>query len=73
MEMSLERVKSVQSYNKDTRNIDVIDVVIVSLLLTLNIFHTLFECFHCLFWTDKYRVACFIIQTINNDKVYNNI
>ena len=36
-------VKYVQVNNKDSA----IGVVLVSLLLTLNIFHTLFQCFYC--------------------------
>ena len=34
-----------------------IDVVLVSLLLTLIIFHTLFYCFYCLLWTCKTFMA----------------
>ena len=30
-------------------------MVLVSLLLTLNIFHTLFKCFHRWLWTSKWR------------------
>ena len=33
---------------------DVIDVILVSLLLTLNKFHILFRCFHCWLWTSKF-------------------
>ena len=39
-------VKYVQSYLKKHQN-DAKDVVLASLLLTLNIFHTLFLCFYC--------------------------
>ena len=35
---------------------DVIDLVLVSLLLTLKRFHTLFWCFHCWLLTSKYRL-----------------
>ena len=31
----------------------VIDVVLVFLLLTVNIFHTFFRCFYCWIWTSK--------------------
>ena len=33
------------------------NVVLVSLLLTLNIFHSLFRCFYCWFWTSKCRLG----------------
>ena len=33
------------------------DVFLVSLLLTLNIFHTLFYCFYCYFWAGKCRLG----------------
>ena len=36
---------------------DVIDVVLVSSLLSLNRFHTLFKCFHCLLWPSQYCIA----------------
>ena len=39
-------VKYVQKNTKKYQN-DAIDVVLMSLLLTLNIFHTFFYCFHC--------------------------
>ena len=32
-------------------------VVLVSLLLTLIIFHKFFHCFHCWLWTSKYRLG----------------
>ena len=35
----------------------VIRVVLVSLLLTLNIFHTLFYCFYCWLWVGKCRLS----------------
>ena len=38
---------------------DAIDVVSVSFLLTLNRFHTLFQCFHCWIWTSKCRLQRF--------------
>ena len=41
--------------NRHTRTIL---VVLVSLLVTLNIFHTLFCCFYCWFWTSKCRLGC---------------
>ena len=28
------------------------------IMLALNIFHTLFYCFHCCFWAGKYRLGC---------------
>ena len=42
--------------NKNTR-ICHWDVFLVSLLLTLNKFHTLFWCFHGWFWTGKYQLG----------------
>ena len=38
---------TVQSQQRIGQNNDVNDVILVSLLLTLSIFHTLFCCFHC--------------------------
>ena len=40
--------KSVESQQQKHQN-DLIDVVLMYFLLTLNIFHTLFCCFHCCF------------------------
>ena len=40
--------------NRSTKNCDVIDVVLVFLLLTLNIFRIFFECFYCWLWISKY-------------------
>ena len=34
---------------------------LISLLLTLNRSHTLFYCFHCWFWTGKFRQSIIII------------
>ena len=42
--------------NKGSR-IDVIDVVLVSWLLTLSRFYTLFWCFHCWLWICKCRLG----------------
>ena len=36
---------------------DVIDFIVVSLLLTLNIFHKLFWCFYCWLWTSKWQLC----------------
>ena len=36
---------------------DVIDIVLVSLLLTLNIFHIFFYCFYCWLWTGNYLLG----------------
>ena len=38
---------------------NVIDVVLLLLLLTLNKFHTLLWCFHCRLWTNKHRLGKF--------------
>ena len=53
-------------------NKNVNDVELVSLLLTLSRFHILLWCFHCWFWTGKYRLVmllkvftspfCFVLQ-----------
>ena len=40
-----------------------------SLLLTLNIFHTFFQCFYCLLWTSK----CLLGRTVSVYKCGNNI
>ena len=49
--------------NKDTRKTSVTLLLLLSmsLLLTLNIFHILFWCFHCWLWTSKCRLSssCF--------------
>ena len=45
-------------YSKDNRNTP------LSLLLTLNIFHTLFKCFYCYLWTCNYRHDYFQIEQI---------
>ena len=37
---------------------------LISLLLTLNRSHTLFYCFHCWFWTGKFRQSIIIICQI---------
>ena len=43
--------------NKDTRQNDVDDVVLLSLLLTWNRFHTLIWCFYCWLWTSKCQLG----------------
>ena len=43
---------------------DVMDVVLLSLLLTLNRLHTLFWCFHCWVWTSK----CQLLQKVTSAK-----
>ena len=46
--------------NKDKRHIGV--VVLVSLLLTLNIFHFLFWCFYCKLWEGKWRLGYYNLE-----------
>ena len=41
-------------------------VVLVSLLLTLNRFHTLFWFFYCLLWTSKCRLGFFFRAPVND-------
>ena len=43
---------------------DVMDVVLLSLLLSLNRLHTLFWCFHCWVWTSK----CQLLQKVTSAK-----
>ena len=38
------------------------DVVLVSLLLTLNRFHKLLECFHCWLWIGKCRIYYMLVK-----------
>ena len=47
------------------------DVVLVSLLLTLNRFHTLFWCFHCWLQTSKYQLG--LLLTRNQQNTINTI
>ena len=51
-----EVVKYFQSEQWRPQN-DVIDVVVKSLLITLNTFHTFFYHFHCCFWAGKYLLC----------------
>ena len=37
--------------------ITTLDIVMMALLLTLNIFHTLFQCFYCWLWTCNCRLG----------------
>ena len=53
----LSRHLLVQSQQGKYQN-NVNNVVLVSFLLTLNRFHTLFWCFDCWLWTSKYRLGC---------------
>ena len=39
-------------------------IALVSLLLTLSIFHTFFQCFYCWLWTCKYLIGTKIILLI---------
>ena len=55
METLEQSVKSIQRKQKRPRN-DFTDVFLVSLLLTLNRFHTLFFYFHSWLGTNKHRV-----------------
>ena len=59
--------KNKANYNADIKDLfkvnnintnDVIDVVLVSLLLTLNIIHTSFQCFYCWLWAGKCLLNC---------------
>ena len=44
------------------------DVVLVSLLLTLKKFYTLFWCFYCWLWTMKCRLDSLLLGRWNNDQ-----
>ena len=48
--------------NNDKHQNDVSYVVLVFLLLTWNIFHTLYYCFYCRIWTSKCQLGCFLIH-----------
>ena len=51
----------VQVNHWNIKNVDnVIDVVLVSLWLTLNRFHTLFRCFHCWLWIINFFLNCYL-------------
>ena len=43
---------------------DIIDVGLVLLLLTLNIFHTLLWCFYCLLWTSKCYLSYWFFEHV---------
>ena len=43
---------------------DIIDVILVSLLLILNILHTFLCCFYDWFWTSKYLLGCITEDTV---------
>ena len=53
----------VWTYVKRVPNLNVIDFVLVSRLLTLNGVHTLFWCFHCWLWTSKCRLWNLKVQS----------
>ena len=55
-------------HNKDVMN-DVIDVVLVSLLLVLNIFYTFFSCFCRWLWTSKCFLGTTNRFTLNTIKI----
>ena len=51
-----QSVKYVQSWQQKHQK-EVTDVVLVSLFLTLNRFHTLLWCYHCWLWTNKCQLG----------------
>ena len=66
--------RQVNNGNTRTKSEIIIDVVLVSLLLILNIFHALFWCFQCLVWTIKCRLGCCLCrcwETIDNLEISN--
>ena len=58
-------VEHVQSKHKRHQN-DANGVVLVSLMLTLNIFRTLFWCFYCQLWVGKCRLGLFVFAKWQN-------
>ena len=47
------------------------DVVLVSLLLTLNRLYPLFHCSYCWFWTSKCRLdSCYLVATVINSMIF---
>ena len=58
METLEQCVKSLQSWQLRHQNdVKEVDVVLVSLVLTLNRFHPVFWVFHCWLWTIKYGLS----------------
>ena len=55
------------------KNLITSDVVLVSLVLTLNRFHTLFWCFHCWLRTSKHKLASHVFYTYFPYVVYQMI
>ena len=47
------------------------DVILVSLLLTLNRLHTMFWYFHCWFWTSKWRLGNWTYEL--NEHICTNV
>ena len=50
----------------NNKRIKVNDIVMLSLLLTLNIFHTLLQCFHCWIWTSRCQLVTLNYWPNNN-------
>ena len=66
-------VKSIQSQQYKHQS-DVAEVLLVSLLLTLNKFHTLFWCFLCWLWTSNCRLSgCtkFRLEVSSSDEIFS--
>ena len=45
------------------------DVVLVSLLLNFNIFHTFLKCFYCWIWTSKCLLGIFFLRNVHRVSV----
>ena len=51
----------IRKVNDKIKNKDTVDVVLASLLLTLNIFHFLLQCFYCWLWQVNCRLELLFV------------
>ena len=51
----------IRKVNDKVKNKESVDVVLASLLLTLNIFHFLLQCFYCSLWSVNYRLGLLFV------------
>ena len=51
----------IRKVNNKVKNKDTVDIVLASLLLTLNTFHFLFHCFYCWLWSVNCRLWLLLV------------
>ena len=56
--------KKLRKVNDKVKNKDTADIVLTSLLLHLNTFHLLLQCFYCCLWWINYQLGLSVVLTL---------